>query len=112
LKPHTLACTGILSPARDSHIDKEHKELRDATPREGPTVLPNHSADSSVHQARDGGASIPRMATSQCIDWYHEGKARSVLVGDVHGIVWLIGRNGRRGRIPVLAPGGLHSVDV
>ena len=42
----------------------------------------------------------------QSIDWYHEGKARSVEVGGVIITVRLVGRNGRRARIAILAPAG------
>lgn len=40
------------------------------------------------------------------IDWYTEGDARIVQVGDVQIEVRLVGRNGRRARIAIKAPAG------
>lgn len=43
---------------------------------------------------------------SVSIDWYAEGNARIVQVGEVQIEVRLVGRNGRRARIAIKAPAG------
>lgn len=43
---------------------------------------------------------------SQSVEWYHEGQARIVEVDGVRVEVRLIGRNGRRARIAIVAPPG------
>lgn len=42
----------------------------------------------------------------EVIDWYSEGDARIVQVGDVQIEVRLVGRSGRRSRIAIKAPAG------
>ena len=48
----------------------------------------------------------PAEATTQCIDWYHEGQSRTVVVGDVNVTVRFVGRDGRRARVAITAPAG------
>jgi hypothetical protein len=46
--------------------------------------------------AYEGNRKRPAAETSQCIDWYAEGQARMVEVGDVRITIRLVGRKGRR----------------
>jgi len=47
-----------------------------------------------------------RDAECRSIDWYAEGQERVVEVAGVRIIIRYVGRNGRRGRIAILAPAG------
>jgi hypothetical protein len=60
-----------------------------------PSVNPGHAR---------GTRALP--ATSQSIDWYHEGQSRTIEVDGVRVTVRFIGRRGRRGRIAIEAPPG------
>jgi hypothetical protein len=48
----------------------------------------------------------------QSIDWYHEGDARMVLIGQVCIIVHFVGRKGRRARIRISAPAGADFCEI
>ena len=45
-------------------------------------------------------------STSQSIEWYHPGNARTVVVDGVEVTVRLVARDGRRARIAIAAPPG------
>ena len=53
-----------------------------------------------------GAPAAESRATSQCIDWFHEGETKVVEIDGVRVIVRFIGRKGRRGRISIEAPAG------
>ena len=44
--------------------------------------------------------------TSQCVDWYHDGKTRTVEINGVRVTVRVVGRQARRTRIAIIAPAG------
>jgi hypothetical protein len=56
----------------------------------------------------DNSAGGFRQGSDSCqsIDWYHEGSARTVRIGDVEVTIRYVGRKGRRGRIAITAPNG------
>jgi hypothetical protein len=58
-----------------------------------------------VGQDRSAGLRAS-SATSQCIDWFHEGETKVVEIDGVRITVRFIGRKGRRGRIAIEAPAG------
>jgi hypothetical protein len=47
-----------------------------------------------------------RFTPCRCVDWYAEGETRVLECGGVQIIVRYVGRQGRRGRIAIEAPGG------
>jgi hypothetical protein len=57
-------------------------------------------------EAGEGVQERFRRATSQSIDWYAEGQARTVEVGGIRIAIRLVGRKGRRARIAITAPAG------
>jgi hypothetical protein len=57
----------------------------------------------NVKQSENSASPTP---ITQCIDWYHPGRSRTVDVGDVQVTVRFVGRKGRRARIAITAPAG------
>ena len=68
----------------------------------------SHDRVSAKHDRRDvrGTSESPSVPASQTIDWYSDGKARTVEIDGVEVIVRFVGRKGRRARIAILAPAG------
>lgn len=62
--------------------------------------------------ATDNTATAQQVPPSVTIDWYSEGDARIVQVGEVQIEVRMVGRNGRRARIAIKAPAGAVFVAV
>lgn len=48
----------------------------------------------------------PPAPVSRCIDWYHEGETRIVVVDGFKVTIRFISRKGRRARIAIIAPAG------
>jgi hypothetical protein len=63
---------------------------------------------SQSEQATDepSGPEEASRATSQCVDWFHEGETKVVEVAGVRITVRFVGRRGRRARIAIAAPPG------
>lgn len=62
------------------------------------------SYDSAPNQLESSANNDGRKCRS--IEWYSDGQARIVEVGDVRIEVRFVGRHGRRARISIIAPFG------